>query len=86
MRHEHWTKDELTLALDLFVYPDGRTLTLDEDEFDALNLQRDDPEAWQCSLVAVDEREAMVAARRAPFDALPDWPPCVVCQLTLPMV
>jgi uncharacterized protein len=60
------------LALDLFVYPDGRTLTLDQDEFDALNLQRDDPEAWQCSLAAVDELKAMVAARRAPFDAIPN--------------
>ncbi len=58
------------LALDLFVYPDGRTLTLDEDEFDALNLQREDPEAWQRSLAAVDELETMVAARRAPFDGL----------------
>ena len=60
------------LALDLFVYPDGRTLTLDQDEFDALNLQRDDPEAWRRSLAAVDEIETMVAARRAPFDAIPD--------------
>jgi predicted RNA-binding protein associated with RNAse of E/G family len=60
------------LALDLFVYPDGRTLTLDQDEFDALNLQRDDPEAWRRSLAAVDELETMVAARRAPFDAIPD--------------
>ena len=60
------------LALDLFVYPDGRTLTLDEDEFDALNLQRDDPEAWRRSWAAMDELEAMVATRRAPFDAIPD--------------
>jgi len=60
------------LALDLFVYPDGRTLTLDEDEFDGLNLQRDDPEAWRRSLAAVDELEAMVASRCAPFDAIPD--------------
>jgi len=60
------------LALDLFVYPDGRTLTLDEDEFDTLNLQRDDPEAWRRSLAAMDELRAIVAARRAPFDAIPD--------------
>ena len=60
------------LALDLFVYPDGRTLTLDQDEFDALNLQRDDPEAWQCSLAAMDELKTMLAARRAPFNAIPD--------------
>ena len=59
------------LALDLFVYPDGRTLTLDEDEFNALNLQNNDPAAWRHSLTAVDELKAMVASRRAPFDAIP---------------
>ena len=60
------------LALDLFVYPDGRILSLDEDEFSALNLQSNDPVAWQHSRAAVDELKAMVAARRAPFDAIPD--------------
>jgi hypothetical protein len=30
--------DYVDLALDLLVYPDGRTLLLDEDEFDALSL------------------------------------------------
>ncbi len=60
------------LALDLFVCPDGRTLTLDQAEFDALNLQCDDPEAWRRSLAAMDELRAIVAARRAPFDAIPD--------------
>jgi len=60
------------LALDLFVYPDGRTLTLDEDEFNALNLQNNDPETWQCSLAAVNELKAMVTARRVPFGVIPD--------------
>ncbi len=60
------------LALDLFVYPDGRTLTLDEDEFNALNLQSNDPEAWQHSRAAVDELKTMVGARHAPFDVIPD--------------
>ncbi len=60
------------LALDLFVYPDGRILTLDEDEFNALNLQSNDPEAWRHSRAAVDELKAMAGARRAPFDAIPD--------------
>ncbi len=60
------------LALDLFVYPDGRILTLDEDEFNALNLESDDPEAWQHSRAAVHELKAMVGARRAPFDVIPD--------------
>ena len=60
------------LALDLFVYPDGRTLTLDEDEFNALNLQSNDPPAWQRTLAAADELKTMVAARRAPFDAIPE--------------
>jgi predicted RNA-binding protein associated with RNAse of E/G family len=60
------------LALDLFVYPDGQTLTLDKDEFDALNLQHDDSAAWRRALATVDELEAMVASRRAPFDAISD--------------
>jgi predicted RNA-binding protein associated with RNAse of E/G family len=58
------------LALDLFVYPNGDTLTLDQDEFDALDLQRDDPEAWRQALAAVTELRAMIAARHAPFDVI----------------
>jgi predicted RNA-binding protein associated with RNAse of E/G family len=60
------------LALDLFVYTDGRTLTLDEDEFEALNLESNDPAAWRHALDAVAELQTMIAARRAPFDAIPD--------------
>jgi predicted RNA-binding protein associated with RNAse of E/G family len=60
------------LALDLFVYPNGNTLALDQDEFDALNLERDDPEAWRQALAAVTELRAMIAARHAPFDVTSD--------------
>jgi uncharacterized protein len=58
------------LALDLFVYPNGDTLTLDEDEFDALNLERNDPEAWRQALAAVTQLRARIAARHAPFEAI----------------
>jgi protein associated with RNAse G/E len=60
------------LALDLFVYPDGRTLTLDEDEFNALDLEHHDPEAWRRALDAVAKLRTMIAARHAPFDAIPN--------------
>jgi len=60
------------LALDLFVYPDGRILTLDEDEFKALDLEHHDPAAWRHSLDAVAELKTMIAEHRAPFDAISD--------------
>jgi protein associated with RNAse G/E len=58
------------LALDLFVYPDGRTLTLDEDEFEALGLEHNDPAAWRHALDAVTELRAMIAARHPPFEKI----------------
>jgi protein associated with RNAse G/E len=62
----------IDLALDLFVFPNGGVLLLDEDEFDALNLQSADPEAWRRVLTAVDDLHAMISARRAPFDGIVD--------------
>ena len=62
------------LALDLFVFPSGEVLLLDEDEFDALNLQSADPEAWRHVLAAGDDLRAMVSTRRAPFDRVSDRP------------
>lgn len=56
------------LALDLFVFPNGETLLLDEDEFDALDLPQADPEALQQVLAAVADLRKRVAARHAPFD------------------
>ncbi len=62
------------LALDLFVFPNGEVLLLDEDEFDALNLERADPEARRQVLTAVADLRAMVAARHEPFDRVQDRP------------
>ena len=56
------------LALDVFVYPDGRTLLLDEDEFALLNLPDADNETvWK----AVASLQRMVARRQFPFDEIP---------------
>ena len=55
------------LALDVFVYPDGRTLLLDEEEFARLKLPRwEQRKAWQ----AVATIKDMVAKRLPPFDEL----------------
>lgn len=56
------------LALDVFVYPDGRTLLLDEVEFGELNLTADEQaQAWQ----AVASIQKAVARRLPPFDEIP---------------
>lgn len=68
------TLSAVDLALDLFVFPEGQVLLLDEGEFDALKLERTDPEAWRQSLTAVADLRAMVATRHAPFDRVPDRP------------
>ena len=55
------------LCLDVFVYPDGRTLLLDEEDFAELNLPKDDVEkAWQ----AVDAIRRLVEKRLPPFDEI----------------
>jgi predicted RNA-binding protein associated with RNAse of E/G family len=59
------------LALDLFVYPSGRALLLDEDEFAALPLPQADRLA---ALAAVEQLRAEVENRRPPFDAIRDPP------------
>ena len=56
------------LALDVFVYPDGRTLLLDEDEFLALDLTaHEERKAWQ----AVKSIKRQVSRRLPPFDEIP---------------
>jgi uncharacterized protein len=55
------------LALDLFVYPDGRTLLLDEDEFAELPL--DDAERRR-ALAAVEELRGLVDERREMFGSI----------------
>jgi protein associated with RNAse G/E len=57
------------LALDLWVAPDGATLTLDEDEFDADPAI--DAHARAQALAALGRLRELVARRLAPFDALP---------------
>lgn len=55
------------LCLDLFVYPDGRALLLDEDEFAQLAIDRDErAAAWR----AVAELRRMIARRQPPFDEI----------------
>ena len=55
------------LKLDVFVYPDGRTLLLDEDEFNGLCLRTGEKEkAWQ----AVRILETWVKKRLPPFDEI----------------
>lgn len=56
------------LCLDVFVYPDGRTLLLDEADFAELRLPKDEVEkAWQ----AVDAIRRLVEKRLPPFDEIP---------------
>lgn len=55
------------LALDVFVYPDGRTLLLDEDEFADLTLSESDQ---QYAKNAVDTIMTMVSNRDYPFDEI----------------
>lgn len=55
------------LALDLFVYPDGRVLVLDEDEFEDLTLS--DP-VRAAVLAALEELQARVEAKQPPFEQI----------------
>jgi hypothetical protein len=52
----------IDLALDLLVYPDGRQLVLDEEEFNALALS---PEVQQQARYALEELQASFTARFA---------------------
>jgi hypothetical protein len=52
----------IDLALDLLVYPDGRQLVLDEDEFNELALS---PEVQQQARYALEELQASFTARFA---------------------
>lgn len=59
------------LALDLWVYPDGRWLVLDEDEFAALPI---DPETRQAALDGLTDLQRWVTERVAPFDQIAPTP------------
>ena len=57
------------LGLDVFVYPDGQTLLLDEDEFARLGLPLSEQQAaWE----AVAMIQKMVRTRQHPFDEIPN--------------
>jgi len=59
------------LALDVFIYPDGRFLLLDEDEMDDLTLPADlTRHIW----AAVDQLRALVDGRHAPFQNISTTP------------
>ncbi|MBI3979624.1 MAG: DUF402 domain-containing protein [Chloroflexi bacterium] len=61
--------DDLTfvdLALDLFVYPDGRYLVLDEEEFAANRVALYRPEEVKAAEQALQELIALAEARRLP--------------------
>jgi predicted RNA-binding protein associated with RNAse of E/G family len=55
------------LNLDLFVFPDGRALLLDEDEYATLDLQRVEPAAHQAIQAALADLRARAAQGRFPF-------------------
>lgn len=61
------TISAVDLALDVFIYPDGRTLLLDEDEFEELNL---DEAERQNALAAVAELERLVEDKLEMFIAI----------------
>ena len=57
------------LELDLFIAPDRRQfLTLDQEEFDALALDINEPEAYAAALSALKELEEMARTGVPPFD------------------
>jgi len=56
------TVSYIDLALDLLVYPDGRQLVLDEEEFSALSLP---PEVQRQARQALEELQASFTARFA---------------------
>jgi protein associated with RNAse G/E len=55
----------IDLELDLFVFPSGQVLLLDNEEFDALNLPSADPEAGRQVLTALAEFGPVVASRHS---------------------
>jgi len=58
------------LVLDLFVYPDGRSLRLDEEEFEELGLQERDPQTYERAQAALRELEQMAEQGKPPFGPL----------------
>lgn len=61
----HVSADDL--ALDVFVYPDGRVLILDEDEFDALQLSEHEQHQAHAAVKTIQH---LVTSRTTPFDEI----------------
>ena len=61
------TIDQVDLALDVWIQPDGTSLILDEAEFAALNL---DEATRETAREAVQELLALAQQRAAPFDTI----------------
>jgi len=59
------------LYIDVVVYPDGRLLTLDEDELDRAGLASRDPALYQMILSARDELIERARTRAFPFSEAP---------------
>ena len=55
------------LALDCFVYPDGRQLVLDQDDYDALDLTDSERKAIAQARTELEQR---IAGRTSPFDRI----------------
>lgn len=62
---QHVTADDL--ALDLFIFPNGKTVLLDEDEFRALDIPAHERMA---ALRAIQTLQQEVSARKQPFDQI----------------
>ena len=63
--------DYVDLDIDLIVWPDGRVVTLDEDEFVQNGATFGySPEIQECSFKAVDELRRLIAEREFPFNSL----------------
>lgn len=67
---ENGTVSYVDMALDLLVFPDGRQLVLDEDEFEALHL---DQSQQQNALAALEELKLIFKdAENFRLDVLPE--------------
>jgi hypothetical protein len=64
----HWHD----LFIDVIVYPDGRTLVLDEDELAEAGVEASDPTLYAMILAARDELLELAARRAFPFSTAPE--------------
>jgi hypothetical protein len=69
--HPSWVVDDCIywhdLYVDVFAYPDGTTLVLDEDELAEAGVEQSDPELFQLIVQSRDQLLQMVANGEYPF-------------------